>query len=75
MRKQKKLIESFKEIDDCLASAQLVCTKGDGTSYDFNKFMFPLEFTSKIYRADLILKKVDDDQHKLEIKINKLNNN
>ena len=68
-------MQSIKQIDDCLVSAQLICTKADGTSHEFNNFMFPLKFTSKIYRSDFILKEVEDDQHKLEIKINKLNNN
>ena len=34
----------------------------------------PLKFTSKIYRRDLTLQEAKDDQQKLEILINKLNN-
>ena len=44
------------------------------TKYDFNKFTFSLIFISKIYRHDLTLQEVKDDQQKLKILINKLNN-
>ena len=37
--------------------------------------MFPLKFTSKIYRRDLMLQEAKDDQQELKILINKLNNN
>ena len=67
---------NIKEINDWLDSAQLICTKTDGkTKYNFNKFMFPLKFTSKIYRHDLTLQEARDNQQELEILINKLNNN
>ena len=36
--------------------------------------MFPLKFTSKIYRRDLTLQEAKDDQQELKILINKLNN-
>ena len=69
-------MENIKQTDDWLDSAQLICTKTDGKAkYDFNKFTFPLKFTSKIYRRDLMLQKAKDDQQELEILINKLNNN
>ena len=72
----KKLMENINVIDDWLDTAQLICRKTDGkTKYDFNKFIFPWKFTSKIYRYDLTLKEAKDDQQKLEILINKLNNN
>ena len=35
--------------------------------------MFPLKFTSKIYRRDLTPQEVRDDQQKLKTLINKLN--
>ena len=54
--KAKKLMNKIKTIDDWLDTAQLICTKTDvKTKYDFNKFTFPLKFTSKIYRHDLML--------------------
>ena len=68
-------MENIKVIDDQLEIALLICTKTDGkTKYDFNKFTFPLKFTSKIYRRDLTLQKAKDDQQELKILINKLNN-
>ena len=75
MKKQKKLIENIKQIDDWLDSAQRICTKTDGkTKYKFRNFTFPLKFTSKIYRRDLTQEEAEDDQQKLKILINKLNN-
>ena len=37
--------------------------------------MLPLKFATKIYRHDLMLQEARDDQQKLKILINKLNNN
>ena len=68
-------MESIKQIDDWLDSAQLICTKTDGkTKYDFNKFTLPLKFATKIYRHDLTLQEAKDNQQELKILINKLNN-
>ena len=65
----KELMNKIKVIDDWLETAQLICTKTDGkTKYDFNKFTFPLKFTSKIYRHDFTLQEVRDHQQKLNIK-------
>ena len=69
-------MENIKVIDNWLETAQLICTKTDGkTKYEFNKFMLPLKFATKIYRHDLMLQEARDDQQKLKILINKLNNN
>ena len=71
----KELMNKIKVTDDWLETAQLICIKTDGkTKYDFNKFTFSLIFISKIYRHDLTLQEVKDDQQKLKILINKLNN-
>ena len=68
-------MENIKVIDDWLETAQLICTKTDGkTKYEFNKFMLPLKFATKIYRHDHMLQDARDDQQKLKILINKLNN-
>ena len=69
-------MNKIKVIDDWLETAQLICTKTDGkTKYEFNKFMLPLKFASKIYSRNLTLQKAIDDQQDLDILINKLNNN
>ena len=66
----------FKEIDDWLDKAQLICAKTDGkTKYNFSKFTFPKKFASRIYNKDFTLQEVEDDQIKLKVLINKLNNN
>ena len=39
-----KLLPEFKKIDETLDNAELVCTKTDGTKYDFNHFLFSLKF-------------------------------
>ena len=68
-------METIKQTDEWLDPEQLICTKTDGeTKYNFNKFMFPLKFTSKIYHRNLTLQKAKDDQQELELLINKLNN-
>ena len=33
-----KILLDIKKIDDTLDDAELVCTKTDGTKYDFNRF-------------------------------------
>ena len=72
----KKLMENIKIIDNWPETAQLICTKTDRkTKYDFNKFVLPLIFATKIYRHDLMLQEAEDDQQELKILINKLNNN
>ena len=69
-------MENIKVIDDWFETAQLIWTKTDGkTKYEFNKFMLPLKFATKIYCHDLMLQEARDDQQKLKILINKLNNN
>ena len=68
-------MENIKVIDDWLETAQRICTKTDGkTKYEFNKFTLPSKLATKIYRHDLTLQEARDDQQKLKILINKLNN-
>ena len=74
--KAKKLIDNIKKTDGWFENAQLFCTNTDGkTKYEFNKFMLSLKFTMKIHHYNLTLQKAKDDQQKLQILINKLNNN
>ena len=65
----------MKKIDETLDDAELVCTKTDGTKYDFNRFLFPLKFIEKIHNYEITLDQARNDQTKLGILINKLNNN
>ena len=75
-KEAKELMNKIKVIDDWLETAQLICTKTDGkTKYEFNKFALPLKFATKIYCHNLMLQEAEDDQQKLKILINKLNNN
>ena len=55
-----KLVPEFKKIDRTLDKAEFVCTKTDGTKYEFNRFALPLKFEAI------------DDQVELEILINNL---
>ena len=65
----------IKEIDHWLDKAQLICTKTDGkTKYNFSNFTFPSKFPSRIYNKDFTVQELEDDQQKLNILINKLNN-
>ena len=70
-----KLLFEFKKIDEILDNAELVCTKTDGTKYDFNCFSLPLKFIEKIYNHKIILNEAIDNQAELKILINNLNNN
>ena len=63
----------FKKIDKTLAKAELVCTKTDGTKYDFNCFLRPLNFIENIHNCEITLDEAIEDQTKLKILINKLN--
>ena len=69
-----KLLFDFKKIDETLDNAELVCTKNDGTRYDFNCFLLPLKFIEKFHNYEITLDEAIDDQTKLKILINKLNN-
>ena len=49
-------------------------TKTDGTKYDFNRFSLLLKFIAKIHNYEITLNEAIEDQTKLKILINKLNN-
>ena len=69
-----ELLSKFRKIDETLDNAELVCTKTDGTKYDFNRFLFPLKFIEKIHNYEITLDEAKNYQTELEILINKLNN-
>ena len=50
-----KLLSEFRKIDETLDNAELVCTKTDGTKYDFNRFLFPLKFIEKNHNYEITL--------------------
>ena len=68
-----KLVPKFIELDETLEKVDLVCTKTDGTKYDFNRSLLPLKFIAKIYNYKITLDKAIQDQTKLGVSINKLN--
>ena len=67
-----KLLSEFRKIDEALDNAELVCTKTDGTKYDFNRFLFPLKFIEKIHNYEITLDEARNYQRELTILINKL---
>ena len=69
-----KILLGIEKIEDALNGAEFVCTKTDGKKYDFSRFLFPLKFIVKIHNYEVTLDKAVDDQPKLGILINKLNN-
>ena len=69
-----KLLSEFDKIDKALDKAELVCTKTDGTKYDFNRFSLPLKFIEKIYKYEITLDEAIEKQAELKELINKLNN-
>ena len=71
-----KILLDIKKIDETLDNAELVCTKTDGTKYEFNRFLYsPLKFIEKIHNYEITLHEAKNDQTELGILINKLNNN
>ena len=68
-----KLVPKFIELYETLEKVDLVCTKTDGTKYDFNRSLLPLKFIAKIYNYKITLDKAIQDQTKLGVSINKLN--
>ena len=73
IKKQINQCLNLKKIDRALDKAELVCTKTDGTKYDFNRFSLPLKFAEKIHNYEVTLDEAIDDQVELEILINNLN--
>ena len=71
--KANKLLFEFKKIDETLDNAELVCTKTDGTKYDFNRFSFPLKLIEKVYKYEITLDEAIEEQAELKELINKLN--
>ena len=69
-----KILLDIKKINDTLDNAEVVCTKTDGTKYDFNRFLFPLKFIEKINKYEITLDEAKINQTELGILINKLNN-
>ena len=55
-------------------NAELVCTKTDGTKYDFDIFALPLKFIEKIHNYEITLDEAMDNQEKLEKLIIRLEN-
>ena len=56
--KANKLLFEFKKIDETLDNVELVCTKTDGTKYDFNHFSLPLKFIEKIDNYEIRAKRI-----------------
>ena len=69
-----RILLDVKKIDAKLNNAELVCTKTDGTKYNFNTFTLPLKFVEKIYNYEITLDEAKSDQDKLEELINRLEN-
>ena len=69
-----KILLGIKKINDELDTAGLLCTKTDGTKYDFNRFSSPFKFVEKIYNYKITLDEAIDNQEKLEKLIIRLEN-
>ena len=68
-----KLVLKLKKIDKTLDKTESVCTKTDGTKYDFNRFALPLKFIEKIHNYEITLDEAIEEQAELKELINKLN--
>ena len=63
-------MSEFDKIDKALDKAELVCTKTDGTKYDFHRFLLPLRFIKKIHNYEITLNEAINDETELGILIN-----
>ena len=72
--KANKILLDVEKKDAKLDTAELVCTKTDGTKYNFNIFALPLKFVEKIYNYEITLDEAMDDQTKLEKLIIRIEN-
>ena len=59
--KANKILLDAQKINDELDTVELVCTKTDGTKYDFNGFSSPLKFVEKIYNYESTLDEAMDN--------------
>ena len=71
--KANKLLLEFKKIDKTLENTDLVCTKTDGTPYNFNNFSLPLKFIEK-FIIMFYSRWSSKQSNKIKYIINKLNN-
>ena len=62
-----------KKIDAKLDTAELVCTKTDGTKYNVNIFALPLKFVENIYNYEITLDEAKNHKVKLKSLITALN--
>ena len=69
-----RLLSEVRKIDEILDNAEFVCTKTDGTKYNFNIFALSLKFIEKIQNFEITLDEAMDDQEKLEKLISRLEN-
>ena len=71
MRLEKKndeannILLDIRKTDTKLDTAELVCTKPDGTKYNFNTFALPLKFVEKNFNYEITLDEAKDDQNQL----------
>ena len=61
-----KLLSEFQKIYMTLDNAELVCTKIDGTKYNFNIFALPLNVIEKLHNYKITQDEGIKDQEKLE---------
>ena len=64
----------FIKLDGELENVELVCSKADGTKYDFNRFSLPLKFIRKTHNYEITLNEATEKQAKLKNLLNKLSN-
>ena len=74
MMRQIKYYFTLKKIDKKLNTAEHVCTKTDGSKYNFNTFALPLKFVEKMYNYKITLDEAKDDQDELENLTSRLEN-
>ena len=69
-----KILLDVTKTDTKLDTEGHVCTKTDGTKYEFNILAPTLKFVEKIHNYEIALDEAIEDQNKLEKLIFRLNN-
>ena len=69
-----KILLDVTKTDTKLDTEGHVCTKTDGTKYEFNILAPTLKFVEKIHNYEIVLDEAIEDQNKLEKLIFRLNN-
>ena len=74
VHKGKRIVWKIKKEKNNVDPEKFFCIKTDGTIFNFNKFKNSIDFASNIYRDKKLLEETENEQHDINILLNKLRN-